>query len=306
MSGETGALAAVFSLALILPAAADPSLADQRCQSLLERFSGPVQAKQTRAIDADGCEYEDVTISISPRFSYAASKVTIRRLDFADLEKSDIIPHSLRIEVTHLHMSFSGMGKVQSYIMKLKGQDEAITLDYDYVADKQRLDIRDVSVQGRTTGKFHLTASVDHVEPELFTKGGPKNPTDMKLESLRLHLENAGFVETLAIPLLTGLLQESDDPDGDVEKLKAKVRENVKSFLAVLHVGPDVGATIDAFLGDFPHPEKTFDLSLNFAPSLGALEAMAIYTAGGAAPSSASHGTVKASYVAASCTPAKP
>ena len=253
-----------------------PGITEEMCRSLPPATSMLV-AGSAEPVGRDGCEYRTLRLSLMANQSWTIDRVLVTRLDAASLAGGASVPLTLRVEAQGIRFSPTVANKVVAYTIRTSARPFDMTLDYDVPAAVGIAHLTELSMRGRNVGDVHLSAQIAGVTPQMLQTLDPAAPVPAGLKSLKLHLNNQGFVESYMLSMLAPLfLQGSEDPEATVEQLKRQAIAVLRGTLASTATDP---ATIDAlagFIADFPHPAKILDVALDLPRPLGLAEAQTL------------------------------
>ncbi len=243
------AMLAASSLAVVQ---AQPATA-ARCRSLLAGApllqGGPATAEP---LGKDGCRFTAVRFGTG-RFAYQVGSLDERGISFDPLEVPRQ-PVSVRIDARDIVFALqSGQAKID-WLNRQQQVPFDVVLAGSFDPAKRTVTLRELSLEGRAVGRTALAGIVQHVS-------GADTLDTAAIQSLTLHMDSRRFIAAFVLASLMGVLPD-DDPGGAVDRSKAQAAAAVRALL------PQAGATqqsidaIAAFIGDFPHPQHVFDLSM--------------------------------------------
>jgi hypothetical protein len=267
-------LACVMGWTAASQAADTPVPTAETCRGIVAH-SGQITIETATPAGSDGCEFENMHLTLTSSQSWSIERLKLTRLDFASLARGAQIPSTLRAEAHGIRFSPVTPNKVTNYVLHVTIRPFDITLDYDAKSDPTVLRLAEFSMRGRNVGDLHISGEIDGITPELIQAPNTIVESTAALKSLRIHLDNQGFVESyLVAPLAGALLQGADDPDATVKQMQQTVITTMRGMLAPTMTPPATTDALAAFVADFPHPSKVLDVALNLPKPFGTPDLM--------------------------------
>jgi hypothetical protein len=303
-------LAAIPVLACVIAWSAGSSAADapaptpETCLGIVSH-SGQITAETAKPIGTDGCEFDNAHLSLTSSQSWSIEQLKLTRLDFASLARGAQIPPTLRVEAHGVRFSPVTPNKVTNYVLHVTIRPFDITLDYDAKSEPTVLKLAEFSMRGRNVGDLHLSGEIDGITPELIQAPNTIVDSAAGLRSLRIHLDNQGFVESyLVAPLAGALLQGSEDPEATVRQTQQSVIATMRGMLAPTATPPATVDALAAFVEDFPHPSKVLDVALSLPKPFGTVDLTRLQQGAVTLSDLLPAGALTASYAASTAEPA--
>jgi hypothetical protein len=247
---------------------------EEACRRLAQSVPASITVAKAVAVGADGCAFEGVEMALNPRMQVAIGRLTVQKLDPAGGELK-AVPLALRLEARSLSFGPRSGDPLIDYVTRFAARPMDAVLDYTFDPANATLRLSEVGLDGKTVGHVRLSAEIVRLDPTGVASPSPSSIEQAALKSLRLRLDNDGFVEGfLAIPLASALLQGAADPAAQAAALKEQAQAALPVLLS--NAEPATLAALRDFLAAFPHPDKPFELTIELPAPLGASDLLPI------------------------------
>ncbi len=246
------------TLLLPRPLLAEPGaaqVAGDRCRAVLAAL--PVSPAEPPAAiiaeDADTCRFEAVRFALGGPAGYEVAALRVRGWPASGP------PRDLRIEARGVVLAVR-TGTSMDWISRQQQVPFDVTLDVLDEPEARRITLRDLSMEGRSTGRVSLQAVIENASLD-DSAPGARAAGFAGLRSLRFRLGAPRFLLDFVLPPLAIRLPATGTGEA-VEAAKALAEREARTALAA--AGAEA-ATIEAIAGlirDFPRPRHPFALTV--------------------------------------------
>lgn len=253
-----------------------PEMSLGECRSSLamirEATPGVGGQRRTPSLQPGGwCSLRDMEIDLDGDGTIRVTDMRWRMGDFDRLDRG-LPPTSISVEARGISFVPQVDDAVISYLMGVQfGQsDTRAFLDATWDPVEQRIHLTQAKVVFDAENSLSVTANIRDVDLSDLAKLR-MSAGRMALTDLSLRVETQGlFEEFFAFPVGAALLADSEDPEADVERMKAMALDAVAAVPASI-LDQSSAAAMNDLITDLPHPKGGISLQMHSDDGLGAL-----------------------------------